>query len=320
MVKSQLPVLLFIGSENHLKEKALSELKASILGKNPERGLDYKVFRGGESDIKEVLDCAATFPFSAEKRLIVLKEAEELPSEDIPRLAAYIRKPSRFTCLVLDSKNDSILGDLASVRGFVEVRYFNELPEEEVAKWIRRFLSSHGKRMEEGALEIFTEIQRRDLSRLEKELEKLMAFTGERSEITASDVEELVGTSAVRNVFEIARLVGAGDAFGAVRIASNVLAAGKKPEAIIGILCWHFKNMMRAKALCDKGEAEYRAAAVLGINRRYAPEFFREAKRTDMGRIRSSLKALLEADLDIKRTRFDPETVLEFAVMRLCLG
>jgi DNA polymerase III delta subunit len=58
----------------------------------------------------------------------------------------------------------------------------------------------------------------------------------------------------------------------------------------------------------------------LGINRRYAPEFFREAKRTDMGRIRSSLKALLEADLDIKRTRFDPETVLEFAVMRLCLG
>jgi DNA polymerase III delta subunit len=32
------------------------------------------------------------------------------------------------------------------------------------------------------------------------------------------------------------------------------------------------------------------------------------------------MKILLETDLDIKRSRYDPAIALEFAVIKLCLG
>jgi len=58
----------------------------------------------------------------------------------------------------------------------------------------------------------------------------------------------------------------------------------------------------------------------LKIGRRYADEFFKQANSMTLPQAMSRLAILLEADLDIKRTKFDPNLVLEFAIIRLCLS
>jgi DNA polymerase III delta subunit len=78
--------------------------------------------------------------------------------------------------------------------------------------------------------------------------------------------------------------------------------------------------MMRARILLDRGLAPYRAAAALGIGRNYMRDFLREARRADTAAIRAKLRVLLETDMDIKRTRFDPGIAIELAIIRLCLG
>jgi DNA polymerase-3 subunit delta len=319
MVKSQAAVLLFVGPEDHLKAKAIDALKASIIGKQAD-SLDYRLFHGSDSSIKDVLDCASTVPFSSPRRLIVMKEPEKLPKDDLSLLIAYTKKPSKFTCLVLDSPDDGLLRDGGLDSGTVSVSYFGELSDREVAKWIKDFLACRRKRMDAGAVEILRELQRNDLSRLAQELEKLTAFTGARPDITAGDVEELVGRSSIRDAFEIAKLVAAADAGGAVKMAGDLMASGKKPHEIIGLLSWHFRNMMRARILLDRGLAPYRAAAALGIGRNYMRDFLREARRADTAAIRAKLRVLLETDMDIKRTRFDPGIAIELAIIRLCLG
>lgn len=315
--KDAAAVLLFAGPEDHLKAKAIDALKASVLGGRSD-GLDYRLFRGGDSSVKDLLDCAATIPFSSPRRLIVLKDPEDLSKDDLPFLISYIRKPSKFTCLVLDSPDDGLLRYLGPDAAGVSVSRFDRLPERDLVRWIKDFLASRGKRINPAAAELLKELQGNDLLSLAQELEKLSAFTGARPEITADDIEAMVGRSSMQDAFRIVKLVTAADAGGAVRIAGDLAAAGKKPYEIIGLLAWHFKNIMRARVLLGKGLAPYKAAAMLGIGRNYAGDFLREARRAHPAGIRTRLRVLLEADMDIKRTRFDPGIALELAIIRLC--
>jgi DNA polymerase-3 subunit delta len=319
MVATKPSVFLLIGQESYLKDLAINDLKRSVLD-SPSAELDYKVFRGGETTAKEILDYAATFPFFPGMRLVVVKDAQNLSQEDRSRLASYADKPSKFTCLVIDSKSESILKDFASVSDRIKVSRFDELSDREISRWITGFLSSRGKRIEEEALSVLKELRRRDLSGLTNELEKLISFAGERNEITAGDVENLVGASAFTSSFDLVALIDKKDITGAIRLISDLMSSGKKAYEIIGLLCWHFKNLMRAKAMELKGEGRERIIAALKINRRYADEFMDKISSARIEDIRGKLKVLLEADLDIKRTRFNPSLVLEFAVIRLCLG
>jgi DNA polymerase III delta subunit len=76
---------------------------------------------------------------------------------------------------------------------------------------------------------------------------------------------------------------------------------------------------MRARILLDRGESESRIAGILKVPRRYAGDFFSQVAYLDTGKIHSRMQVLLEADLDIKRTKYDVSSILEFAVIRMCL-
>ena len=110
------------------------------------------------------------------------------------------------------------------------------------------------------------------------------------------------------------------DASKAVGIVHSLMSAGKKPYEIIGILCWHFKRILKAKALLSKGATEFSIGQMLRIPRRNAKEFFAQVRSFSDDEIRSRMETLLEADLNIKRPRYSTSLVMEFTVIRLCLG
>jgi len=319
MVKVEPSVFLFIGDENYLKEKALKDLSSSLLDSSSKE-LDYKIFYGGETDAKEILDYATTVPFLAAKKLIVIKEFEKLAQDSQARLIAYIKRPSKFTCLVLDTTNASVLDDFHSIRRYVNVLRFDELTDSQASTWIKRFLASRDKEIEKDALEILKELQGVNLLSMAQELEKLIAFVGERKVIKTSDVEDLVGKSLVRSVFDLAWAIGEKKTDEALRLASDLILTGKKTHEIVGLLYWHLKRLLRARILQSKGESDYSISNILRINRRNFNEFFKQVRSYDIAQIKSRIHILLEADLDIKTTKLDPTLLLEYAIIRLCLG
>ena len=57
------------------------------------------------------------------------------------------------------------------------------------------------------------------------------------------------------------------------------------------------------------------------ISQKYWAGFFKQVALLRASRIKAGLQSLLEADLDIKRTRFDyahQNLVLEFLILKLC--
>jgi len=312
-------VFLFTGKEKYLKERAINELRSRLLDSSSGE-LDYKVLHGSDTSADEIISSAGTMPFFSSKRLIVVKDFDKLSKEDVLKVAAYIENPNQHTCLVIDSLDASILEGSPSIARCVKVLKFSPLSDNEQSGWIKKYLSAQGKTIEDDALDILKEFKGADILSLSRELDKLATFVHKRKTVTGNDVESLVGKSVVASAFDIASAIGDRNASRAIGIVHELASSGKKPYEIIGILSWFFKRVLKARLLLDAGDTESSVGQKLRINRRNTEEFFTHVHSFSAGDIESKMKVLLNADLSIKRPKYNPSLIMEFAVIRLCLG
>lgn len=320
MVNTKSPVFLFIGSDSYRKERAIKDLVSS-LPESSSRDLDHKVFYGGEAQGREVLDHINSVPFLASRRVVIIKDLEKTAPEFMVSLMAYVRKPLDSTCLILDASGDSFLKEHEDLASHACVQRFGEMDGRQAAAWITDFLAARGKKISRDAAALVGQMYGRDVMALTQELEKLVSYSGERPEIRTRDVEEIVGKNMISSTFDLADAIGARKADTAMKICRELMTAGKKEYEIIGLLCWHFKRLLKAKTLQARGESDSRIAFGLRIGQRYCPGFFKQVAGLKADRIKAGIRALLEADLDIKRTRFDyahQSLVLEFLILKLC--
>ena len=319
MVNTGTSVFLFVGAEKYLKERAISELRTRSLDSSSGE-LDYKVLHGSDTSADEIINSAGTIPFFSSRRLIVIKDFDKLSKEDTSKILNYIKNPSQHTCLVIDSNDMSILESSPSIARYAKVLKFVPLSDSELSSWMKKYISAQGKTMEDNALDILKESKGSDLLTLSRELDKLVTFIGDRGSITGSDVERLVGKSVVASAFDIASAIGDKDASRAIGIVHELTSSGKKAYEIVGILSWFFKRVLKAKLLLEAGDAESSVSQKLRISRKSAEEFFTHVHSFSVREIESRMKILLDADLNIKRPKYNQSFIMEFAIIRLCLG
>ncbi|MDP3730862.1 MAG: DNA polymerase III subunit delta [Candidatus Omnitrophota bacterium] len=319
MVTPSPSVFLFAGREKYLKDRAINELRSRSLDSSSGE-LDYKVLHGSDTSADEIINSAGTIPFFSSKRLVVVKDFDKLSKEDTSKVIAYIKNPNQHTCLIIDSDDASILESEPSISRYAKVLRFAPLSDNELSAWIKKYLSAQGKTIEDDALDMLKESKGADLLNLSSELDKLITFIDKRKSVTGDDVENLVGKSVVSSAFDIASAIGDRDASRAIKIVHELTSSGKKPYEITGILSWFFKRALKAKLLLDAGDTESSVIQKLRINRRSVEEFFTHVHSFSAEDIESKMKTLLDADLGIKRPRYSPSLIMEFAIIRLCLG
>ncbi len=294
-------VYIFLGQEDHLKEKALKGLKTSLLeGSTAE--FNYHLFYGNETGAKEILASASILPFSGGSRLVVVKKAEKLEAEDKRLFAEYLAKPNQKTCLVLDSQDESILEIAPASNQYVETVRFDKVPDFKLRGWISETLSAMGKTADKEALDLLKELFGGDQGLLRLELEKLAVFVGTHPRITLTDVETVVGEGPISTMFELTDAIGARDAKKAIRVLRRLLSQPRLSSrygGIVGAIAWHLRRLLKARPQGDYASASGKMTA-------------RE--------LTEKLEMLLKADLDIKLDRMDSRTALETVVVRLCLG
>ncbi len=308
---------MFIGNDKYLKEEALKGLVSTLPGRSSHPP-DHMTFYGGELDTEEVLSQLNTIPLLSDRRLVVIKDIEKASDELRTCLINYIKKPSKSAYLVLDAKDDSVLKDYGGVIGQMSIRRFSLLSGELLTSWIMSYVERSGKTMDRDAIAIFKELEGNDLSYLSRELDKLITFAGDNPEINPGDVESLIGKSLIKSAFDITDAIGRQNIDGAIKISSGLIAGGRKEYEIIGILSWYLRRMLKAAILRQKGRSDYAIASILNIGQKFQNEFFRQLAGFGPEKIESNIELLLKADLDIKRSKFDPGTVLELALVRLC--
>lgn len=199
------PVYYLMGEEPYYVDR-LEALITERVMPEANRDFDMELLYGNDVDTTRVTDSCHQFPMLGEKRLIVVREAQQLRgSQDA--LVAYCKHASETTVLVLCHKNGTLdrRKPLAKAIGQCGVIYESRrVYESNLPGFIQRYLRANGCDIEQQATQMLVEHVGADLSRMSSELDKLcVALPEGQKRVTATLVEAQTGVSKDFNNFEL---------------------------------------------------------------------------------------------------------------------
>lgn len=295
-----LPVYLLTGEENYYIDQASDYLENNIVAEEF-RDFDQTVLYGREVHMDQVIGYAKQFPMLSPRKLVLVKEAQDIDSKEWDLLAAYLEHPLEQTLLVfcfrhkkLDKRTKAYKA-IASKGCVMEAAkiYDDRLPE-----WIAVYVNQHGFSITQKAAMLVAESLGNDLGKVSNELSKVFILIQPGEKIDESTIERHIGISKDYNIFELQSAIGMRDVVKCNRIINHFAANPKANpiQQILPNLYSYFIKIMIYHQLEDKSQA----ASAMKVNPYYIREYAAASQRYSLGKLASCIGYLNEADLRSK--------------------
>jgi DNA polymerase-3 subunit delta len=219
--------------------------------------------------------------------------------------------------VLLAEKVDGRLRAFLALRRAGFLHEFARLKDRELGPFIAREAKTRDMAIDSDAAEALASAAGPDLGRLMQALEQLEIYAGKGGRITRAQVEELVPESRERNVFELTKAIGTGDARRALDLVTNMLRNREPPLRIQAMLLRQLRQTWRAKELAAANVPRAEMAAAVGLPPFFLDDVLVPARRLSLAALRRSFERLYQADRAFKSSRADPEVQLTRLVRQL---
>src|SRR5579864_2568679 len=92
------PLYYLYGRERFLVERGVEMIRDKILDRRT-RDFNQDLLYGKEATGPRILGAARTLPMMAARRLVLVRDADELKADELNALLGYVAAPCRETCL-----------------------------------------------------------------------------------------------------------------------------------------------------------------------------------------------------------------------------
>lgn len=294
------PVYLLMGTEPYYPDLVCDEIIKYALTES-ERDFNQTVFYGLDTDAGTVASECRSYPMMAERRVVVLKEAQSMKT--LEDLAAYASEPMESTVLVIlmhGASADKRRALYKNVQKKGVVLVSDALRDYEMPQWITSFYKSRGLDIEPAAAALLAEYAGTDMSRIVLETEKMQKNLPEGTvRVNAADIEKNVGISRQFSIFELTKALSYMKAEKALKIAAYI---GNGPKFMLLLatapLYTHFYRILKYEAALLKNPAMTKAdrAKLLGINPYFMEEYDVAARNYPIRRCMKVISLLEEYD------------------------
>ena len=266
-----------------------------------EKEFNQSVLYGKDLEVEQIISEAKQFPFGAKKRVIIVKEAQNI--KNIEQLESYLNNPQPSTLLVICYKYKKIdkrkkFGK--NLRKKALVFESKRLYDNEVPSWIVKYLSEEGYKIEEKASFMLAEFLGTQLSNISNELDKLMIIVKKKEKITANIVEKNIGISKDYNIFEFQQALGSKDILKANQIVNHFAANPKNHPLVVtlGMLFSFFQKLMAYHSIKDKNKNN--VAVELKVNPYFVNQYSSAAQNYSQSKLFDIFTLLKVYDLKSK--------------------
>lgn len=318
------PVYLFYGEETYLQEQAVSRFKQYFIqGGGSEADLNYDLIDGETAEPAYVAARAEMYPFSAGKRLVVVKRPaffkpskrpageadgkagkEKIPAKEV-LLLEYINNPLASTCLIFttDEPVDKRRRLFQAIKKNGRVLEFTRPGRGVLVRWLEQKAGAAGRRFDAEAAEALLNAAGPSLQRLATEMEKILNYTAGQQLITLEDVGNVCSTRPEENIFTIVDAVGnrrCGEALNGIK---DLLASKEPPLRILAMISRQFRLLLQVNDLLGRGWPAGEISARLKIHPYVYKKIASQCKNFDQATLVNAVKALSELDLAVKTGR-----------------
>jgi len=319
--KRNWPIYVIAGKERSLVDMEYRELLDKLV-EPAQRMVSLFDADADTVTISQVLDELRTLPFLTDRRVVVIRGADDFISANRQLLERYFENPSPSGVLVLTVSSWSAQTKLAKLLSKVG----ELIPVEQPKPWqlpqrVRQYAKeAYGKEFEKGAAELLVELAGDELGRLYSEVDKLATFADKEKVITENHVELLIGHNRLFNAFAVIDAITSGDISKAIERLRSMFAEDRSTEyTVVGAFAFHFRRLFNAKVLLQKGLGTDQIANKVRVwsNRE---DFFTQVHKLSLKQIGRYLQKLAEIDHAIKTGQSKAQVAMEQLVLGLAAG
>jgi DNA polymerase-3 subunit delta len=300
------PLYLLHGEEPYYIDLVAKAIEKEAL-EDHERDFNQTILYGKDVDIVSLVNELQGFPLMAERKLVIVKEAQSIAYKEDSKEANYYNNyfsnPNPTSILVLCykyGKLDSRKKIFKNIQSKGAIFLSEKIREYNIASWIDSYLKDKNYTITPKAGKLLADFLGNDLSKITNELDKLAILIQVGTQINEVHIEENIGISKDFNPFE---LVGAVQIRDVPKIFQIVHYFEHNPKAcpfpmLIGQLFGFFIKLMRIHFLTDKSPQNI--ASQCKINPYFVKDHLTAAKLYNPSKVALNIEILHEYDLKSK--------------------
>lgn len=325
IIKGQVPspgVFLLWGEEAFLRAHYKKQL-VELLTPDMMEELNVSLYNGKDYSIRDVDDAIEGLPVMAEKKLLIFNDslifkpdgrtgakaeyrdywAKRL--QDLPEHVAIIFDESEI------DKRSALLKQVDKIGACVEFAY---MTEEEMVRWTSRLFGFFEKEISSADARYLNEITAEGMMAVRREAEKLVAYAGERKQITRADIDTLVMPTVEGKVFDMVAAMLAHKSDEALKLLEDLFVLKTEAVQILAAIIYNVDKLLQTKILvsdrCDKSQI----MSKLKISPFQATKFMRDSAKYSIEELRELSRRVAETDGFIKSNSMDNNILISLLV------
>jgi DNA polymerase-3 subunit delta len=317
------PVYALVGAETLLAEEAVAALVEAVVPP-ASRDFNLNVYSGDDEAARQFLAQARSYPFLAERRLVVVRRFEKLTLKDRAEAALleYLEKPTSSTVLVLvATKLDRRFRLAQVIEKRAHVISVEGLAPSALPDWVRQRFAAHDLQAEPQACELLVQLVGDALLDLRNEVDKVALRHAGSQRIGAEAVTSTVGNYRQEEIWAVNRELRADNMSGFLQALARILDVDDDPIRMVAVLARQVSNLLRLKLLQDRGvRSPGDLARRLEVPPFVIPDLAAQAGSFSRKQLALWLRNLQQADVQMKSLALPPRWQLERALVNSFLG
>ena len=312
------PLYFFFGEEPYLLNQSILRFKYQVLDES-NWDFNFDQFYAADAKVDTIRDTVQMLPMMSPRRLVILKEAQELTDKEWAELEEVIETPSESTVfVVLASKIDKRKKAMKLLIDHAQAIEFKKPYDNEIPGWIRHIAKGLGLQIAEDAVSLMHRLVGSHLTEIESELLKLKDFctTGR---IEVSDVAQVVSRSKEESIFDFAKAIGEGNRVVALEQLVHLLDQGQSEIGIVSMISRHIRILLLVKRGLEEGLNKSQISQKAQVPPYFLEQYMKQAHHWTISGLENNLVLLSDTDRALKSSPLSSHIWLENMVLKSCV-
>lgn len=307
------PVYLFTGEEKFLMEEALMELRKARF-----KDANYVAFFGDEITWDNIIPYLESPPLLG-TQLVVVRHAQELKDQNMPKKLDLLFKKLTNTCIVFMANAEEEKPKKISYAKYIPpegIVEFAKFRADALRKWIKEKFQERNKSIDEESVYFLSTNYSDKIGVLIQEIDKICAFVGEKESVTIEDLKKVLSTQEVAFYTFLDALLRR-DFLLAFSGIDTLWNEGVYPQVILEIVIKQMRQLLRINALLNEGYSSEEIADRLDLHPFVVKKSIDALTKYTAAELMEIYFLLRQVDMEYKTTAKDQRILIEKVLLKL---
>ncbi len=305
---------LLYGEEEYLKRYYKDRLTAGILKGSTDGNINYRYYAGDSADEDIIAEQAKLAPFFADSFLIVVEDSGLFKRAG--SLDKKLEKKADSTIIIfVESEIDKRNSLFKFIKATGTVCEINHKSDADLIPWIASYLKKHDCMITGRAAKLIIAKAGTDMQMLINEMDKLIAYAGEKKQIDTEEVENICTSLLSNRIFTMMDYIVSGKQKEALLLYKDLVAMKESPLSILFLLTRHYNILMNIKELA--GDSDAVIAKTLSVPAFSVKKYKSQASAYTKKQLYDILNECVSTEESIKCGTLAPQIGTEMQIIKL---